>query len=984
MPTLRLFLDRGHDRATYARLLLLTERSPIAEIVARLFCACFLLVVGCQRPVGTWLGATRLEVWAVPEGATVFPDAAKEPENEVFSAGERRIRLAGAVNEVVAFQVVVRSSQPASITQVALDDLRAGGQVIPADRSAMFRQARVLVTDYPAWFLRLTPYLREPRRYPDVLVPLAAPRGGLPIELRPNEAEAVWVEIRIPPGTPAGRYASRLKVWEQTGAAVLDVVLEVWPFALPLTRHLAVVAGLDAAGLLNHHLEVGGKPYEPGQLSFDDPLYPKATAVLDAAVKLLHDHRCAPVLSDVQPRRQAGPAGSLELDWGDYDRLASALIDGSAFEDRSTAAAWPMPIGDRRPPPEVYGGWGSASYERMLVQYLRQCADHFARHGWLDHHFVWIPVDGTTPAQRYAQFERLGRLIRSADARLKAVCTLPPQAMSAWGEREDGFRDVSALVGIWAPSAGAADPAELARQRAAGRRTWLKPDRPPFAGSLAICAPPDHARSLAWQAYRLGCDGLLLEAANAWPAAGTADASGENCLIWPGRPFGLAGPVPSIRLKRLMRGIQDFEYLWLLERNNRPAIARRIAGDMVPFGGLTSCGDHFLDGRAGSWVSDPGCWSLARRLMAAEIASAMETPDTRPASDEAAEVERFERQIEWARFTDAARRVRIAIEGVRVKDVPNVAGRPATLEATVTVLNATPPAVSGRLALAGAPADWLLRDAGEPIADLGPYHGLRRVLRIEAGGLLPNVEGVLPIRVSCERGGSTPDVGDGRIALLTSQKLLNPLKVDGKLEDWPLGAGNVAGDFVLVGASDVPKQGRPSPDRPSQQTTAFVACDDEFLYVAFFCKDDHLAERQIARDNFVHYDELWPTGDDLVEVVLDPSAGAAGPGDLLHIVVKSNGAVVCERGVPALARVAPCADWPAKVIAAVDDRSHADRWTTEIRIPRAALGKHPEVFGINFGRYLPRLGEYSSWSAARRYLYSPASLGNIRLPKGKP
>jgi ABC transporter DrrB family efflux protein len=50
----------------------------------------------------------------------------------------------------------------------------------------MFREARVLVTDYPAWFLRLTPYLRGPRRYPDVLVPLAAPRGGLPIELRPR------------------------------------------------------------------------------------------------------------------------------------------------------------------------------------------------------------------------------------------------------------------------------------------------------------------------------------------------------------------------------------------------------------------------------------------------------------------------------------------------------------------------------------------------------------------------------------------------------------------------------------------------------------------------------------------------------------------------------------------------------------------------------------------------------------------------------
>ena len=141
-----------------------------------------------------------------------------------------------------------------------------------------------------------------------------------------------------------------------------------------------------------------------------------------------------------------------------------------------------------------------------------------------------------------------------------------------------------------------------------------------------------------------------------------------------------------------------------------------------------------------------------------------------------------------------------------------------------------------------------------------------------------------------------------------------------------------------------------------------------------------MADRVIARDNFVHYDELWPVGDDLVEVVIDPTAQAASPGDLLHIVVKSNGSVTCERGIPALAGVASWADWSAKVVAAVDDRSHPDRWTVEIRLPLESLGSHPELFGINFGRFQPRLGEYSSWSGARRYLYSPASLGTMRLP----
>jgi hypothetical protein len=51
----------------------------------------------------------------------------------------------------------------------------------------------------------------------------------------------------------------------------------------------------------------------------------------------------------------------------------------------------------------------------------------------------------------------------------------------------------------------------------------------------------------------------------------------------------------------------------------------------------------------------------------------------------------------------------------------------------------------------------------------------------------------------------------------------------------------------------------------------------------------------------------------------------------------------------------------------------------EIRVPLTSLGKTAPIWGINFARYVTRLGEYSTWSGARRYLYSPASLGNIQL-----
>ena len=160
-----------------------------------------------------------------------------------------------------------------------------------------------------------------------------------------------------------------------------------------------------------------------------------------------------------------------------------------------------------------------------------------------------------------------------------------------------------------------------------------------------------------------------------------------------------------------------------------------------------------------------------------------------------------------------------------------------------------------------------------------------------------------------------------------------------------------------------------------------MAHDDENLYIAFACDDEKMAERRVTRDNQVRYDELWPTGEDLVEVVLDPSGKAVDPGELFHVVVKANGAVITQQGVPCLSQVARCEDWPARVTAAVDDQSRPGRWNAEIRIPLASLGPRASFCGVNFGRLIPRLGEYGSWSGARRHLYSPVTLGNMYLPK---
>jgi hypothetical protein len=116
----------------------------------------------------------------------VTADLAPETENEVFSDAGSVIRLDGAVNETVSFQLVLSAAAAAVVDLVTVDDLRQQDRLIPGDQIRLYRQGQVRVSDYPSWYLRLPPHLRAARDFPAVLIPWSAPRGALPIQVEPG------------------------------------------------------------------------------------------------------------------------------------------------------------------------------------------------------------------------------------------------------------------------------------------------------------------------------------------------------------------------------------------------------------------------------------------------------------------------------------------------------------------------------------------------------------------------------------------------------------------------------------------------------------------------------------------------------------------------------------------------------------------------------------------------------------------------------
>ena len=83
---------------------------------------------------------------------------------------------------------------------------------------------------------------------------------------------------------------------------------------------------------------------------------------------------------------------------------------------------------------------------------------------------------------------------------------------------------------------------------------------------------------------------------------------GEGSLVYPARAVGYEGIVPTVRLKALRDGIDDFEYLSIIERLGKRQAAEKIVGRLVE--------SWFR------WEKDPAAYDQARAELARMIVEA--------------------------------------------------------------------------------------------------------------------------------------------------------------------------------------------------------------------------------------------------------------------------------------------------------------------------------------------------------------------------
>ena len=495
-------------------------------------------------------------VWQVNPLIKVFRD---DPPGQPI----KELRAFAAANEYEPIQLVLRSREPLRNVRVEVSLLRGRGRslppvqidrvgYVPVDKPSAYYQSQL-----PSWY-RLVP-VGAPRTdgwagdWPDPLPPCR------PFDLPSDQSQPIWLTIHIPAGTPSGTYAGDVTLRaDGVPAARIPLRVDVWPFELPATPSLRVIFDLRSGP--------GGNPFGDGSIGELRKWY-----------TLLAQHRVSPGLLPQPVFRYEG--GRVEMDTTSFDAAAGICLDElkmSVFysPDIFYAFGWAY-----KPRPFLGYPAFTEKYREAYTACYRSYLEHLKKRGWYDR-VVHYLCDEPHAAHEHVrdQMKTLCEMIHSVDRKV-------PIYVSTWHHVPawNGF------ITQWGVGQYGCFPVdEMRRRLESGDRIWFTTD-----GQQALDTPYlATERLLPYYSFKYGATGYEFWGVSWWTYDPWDRAwhkfisqsdegkvsywvrypNGDGYLTYPGRRVGLDRPVSSIRLEQVREGIEDYEYLCILQ--NRMAGAR--------------------------------------------------------------------------------------------------------------------------------------------------------------------------------------------------------------------------------------------------------------------------------------------------------------------------------------------------------------------------------------------------------------------------
>lgn len=622
-----------------------TLRNQIRRLAITLH-ACIAVAAFFSADLTAQTPAVRL--WAVSDGVRVNPVTGQVYErrpdihkdypagdfrsaNLVWSAASKTVSLKAARNEFAAFQVVVEAPKSANDVNISFSGLTGPlGARIDGQYAAVFKEWYVRVRRPTSGYERSS---LGPGWYPDALLPQR--RGhlhsGIPFSIPdlynniPDQKDqALWVDLFVPfdrHAAPPGHYTGDFAVSWKGGSDSIRIALDVWDFALPQENHLP-------GDIWNGSMR---------EMPPDEEL---------AYYQLARQHRFLPLVYAYRPKVKVKDA-SVTLDWTEYDRRLASYLDGSAFtgahgywgpgyglpidhvmlpfnneKGGDDSTVWPMALPNGQRTPEYEAVWKDAG---------RQVREHFDRDPRWRNVTKIAFLDGLDESYNEPAYEKMlyyGKLLHEAMGR-------------GWFKyRVDGgysrpvMERLSKEVELWVCHTEDFNFDDAEYFRTKGVSTWFYGPMIYEQKKNSGCGSNTFldldllvSRGIGWVGWKYQAGWVEWEfdwnAFAAWyEAENYKDRpdriyNGSGQLIYRGVVMNYSQPIPSIRLKAQRRGLQDYEYFWLLaQRKGGKEAADKLVNSIVykrPFGK-----DAMLDVEI--WKNNPDEWDKVRIAAGAQLA----------------------------------------------------------------------------------------------------------------------------------------------------------------------------------------------------------------------------------------------------------------------------------------------------------------------------------------------------------------------------
>jgi hypothetical protein len=479
----------------------------------------FLITFFCMLEIANQPSSASQIAWVFPSLERI--ERTKKPDSKTS------IQLYAARGEYESFQIgIISPKDGLTNVNISTSDLSGpNNQVISKQNITLYREHYIRVNhSSPKGMISSNPPLGT-GWYADGLIPFVHPEtqadltgaklDAVPFNLSAGSNQPIWVDVFVPRDTQPGQYRGTFTVTSNQGNITGEILLKVWNFQLPLKPSL----------------NSGFSFYEIKSKS--------------AMVEMLK-HKLMPV-ANINPADQRQ---LIDL-WG----LRSFRLPFWSGADYTNCKMKPAPsIEDIKS--------AAAKHESDLFQYVRY-ADEIDKCPNL-----------IAPMKEWA------RNIHKAGLATAIAMTPTPELY------DDGSGIGRSAVDIWIVKASDYDqaPKRVSEVLQKGDKVWFYTALAPAVDDyspkwLIDFAPINFRIPHGFINQSLGLTGVLYWRVDSWTGDPWNDEQtlfqgghyypGEGMLFYPGEKVGVKGVVPSMRLKWLRDGVEDYEYIEILKSLGR-------------------------------------------------------------------------------------------------------------------------------------------------------------------------------------------------------------------------------------------------------------------------------------------------------------------------------------------------------------------------------------------------------------------------------